>query len=232
MVIPQLQFFDKVIDDPVVRFVQVFPNRLPVVCNDRCLGYVPQLQLIKKVVYTPVVAQSLIPMAFLFCRPKRFPCCRTHGGRCPCCVGRASSTVAVGEETVLAPTVAADENLAGCRRHPSRCAEAVSHGLRTIEMHLLRNSLRAAHRLRDELKWGFFWALYTGTRPGPCPQGHGSHNQVHALAFMDKRGCQTLVRTTTTTSHTHHHHHTTTPHHTATRLNQVCDRAVFLFSHV
>ena len=90
MVIPQLQFFAKVIDDPVVRVVQVLPSRSPVVCNDRCPGYVPQLQLSNKAVYTPVVAQSLIPMVFLFNRPSRFPCCRTHGGRCPCCVGRAS----------------------------------------------------------------------------------------------------------------------------------------------
>ena len=54
--------------------------------------YVSQLQFIKKVVHTPVVAQSLFPMA---CRPKRLSCCRTHGGPCSCCVGRASSTVAV-----------------------------------------------------------------------------------------------------------------------------------------
>ena len=81
--IPQLQFLDKVIDDPVVRVVQVLPSRSPVVCNDRCPGYVPQWQLNNKAVYTPVVAQSLISMAVLFSRPSRFPCCRTHGGRCP-----------------------------------------------------------------------------------------------------------------------------------------------------
>ena len=56
-----------------------------------------------KIVNTPVMAQSMISMAFLFRRPSRFPCCRTHGGRCPYCFGRASSTVAVGEETVALP---------------------------------------------------------------------------------------------------------------------------------
>ena len=126
MVFPQLQFLDKVIDDPVVRVVQVLPSRSPVVCNDRCPGYVPQLQLINKAVYIPVVAQSLIPKTFLFSRPSRFPCCRTHGGRCPCCVGRASSTVAVGEETVALPTVAVVENFVN---FASRGAEAVSRGL-------------------------------------------------------------------------------------------------------
>ena len=47
--IPQLQFSNEVIDVPVVHVVQVLPSRSPVVCNDRCPGYVPQLQLI----YTP-----------------------------------------------------------------------------------------------------------------------------------------------------------------------------------
>ena len=44
----------------VVQVILVVTQRLflPVVCNDRCPGYVPQLQLIYKVVYTPVVAQS------------------------------------------------------------------------------------------------------------------------------------------------------------------------------
>ena len=42
------------------RFLQVV--HMPVVCNGRCHGYVPQLQLIDKVVYTPVVAQRSLPM--------------------------------------------------------------------------------------------------------------------------------------------------------------------------
>ena len=50
MVIPQLQFLDKVIDVPGMQVVQVLPSCLPVVCNDRCP---PQLQYINKVVYTP-----------------------------------------------------------------------------------------------------------------------------------------------------------------------------------
>ena len=36
----------------------------PFVWNDRCRGHVPQLQLSYKVVFTPVVAQSLIPVAW------------------------------------------------------------------------------------------------------------------------------------------------------------------------
>ena len=28
----------------------------------------------------------------------------------------------------------------------------------------------------DELRGGFFKAMYAGTGPGPCPQGHGPHN--------------------------------------------------------
>ena len=57
--IPLLQLLNEVIDVPCVQVVQVLPCRLPVVCNDRCLS---QLQFINKVVHTPVVAQSLIPM--------------------------------------------------------------------------------------------------------------------------------------------------------------------------
>ena len=34
------------------------------------------------------------------------------------------------------------------------------------QLHLLRNSLREARRLGDELRWGFFKALHTGARPG------------------------------------------------------------------
>ena len=54
--IPQVQFLTEVIDVPGMQVVQVL-CRLPVVCNDRC----PPQQFINKVVYTPVVAQSLIP---------------------------------------------------------------------------------------------------------------------------------------------------------------------------
>ena len=46
MVIPQLQFLDKVIDVSVVRVVQVRRSRSHAfVCNDRCPGHVPHLQL-------------------------------------------------------------------------------------------------------------------------------------------------------------------------------------------
>ena len=80
MVIPQFLFCDKVIDVLLCVSCRSFQVvHMPVVCNDRCPGYVPKLILINKV-YTPVVAQSLIPMAFLFSRPWRFPCCRTQGG--------------------------------------------------------------------------------------------------------------------------------------------------------
>ena len=34
------------------------------------------------------------------------------------------------------------------------------------QLHLLCNSLRVAHRHGDELMWGFFRALYTGTGQG------------------------------------------------------------------
>ena len=45
----------------------------------------------------------------------------------------------------------------------------------------------------------------------PCPQGHGSHNQVHQLALSTKTFVTHLVRTTTTTTTTtHHHQHTHT----------------------
>ena len=44
-----------------MQVVQVLPSRLPVVCNDRCPAYVLQLQLINKVVCTPVVRRVLSP---------------------------------------------------------------------------------------------------------------------------------------------------------------------------
>ena len=66
-----------------------------------------------------------------------------HGDRCPCCAGGARSTGAVVERQLC------------------------FHSL-----HLLRNSLRAAH----ELRCFFFRALYTGTGRRSFPQGHGPHN--------------------------------------------------------
>ena len=72
---------------------------MPVVCNDRCPGYVPQLQFINKVVYIPGEVQRL----------SHGPDCPSdhrdspvllQGHRYPCCAGRASSTGAVVEETV------------------------------------------------------------------------------------------------------------------------------------
>ena len=69
-------------------------------------------------------------MALPFSRPLRFTSCRTYGGRCLCCVGRASSTVAVGEETVILQQLQLVEKIVAMRRrrHPCRDAEAVSHG--------------------------------------------------------------------------------------------------------
>ena len=70
MVIPQLQPLDKVIDGPVVRFVLFFSCRSHARCVQRqMLGYVSQLQFINRVVYTPVVEQSFMPMALPFSRP-------------------------------------------------------------------------------------------------------------------------------------------------------------------
>ena len=182
--------WDKVIDDPVCAFRADFSKSFtcPLCATTGC--YVPQLQLI--VVYTPVVAESLIPMAFLFSRPLRFPCCRTHGGRCPCCVGRASSTGAVGEETVTLPLLhllrtsleVVNIPVVAQRQFPMvllnieipqfhfdkvidvpvvqvvRAPQVASWRVTIVlpRLHLLRNSLRAAHRLRDELKWGFYTA--------------------------------------------------------------------------
>ena len=64
MKFPQLQFLNEVIDVPGMQAVRVLPSRSPVVCNDRFPAYVPQLQLTNEVVYTPVVAQSLIHTAW------------------------------------------------------------------------------------------------------------------------------------------------------------------------
>ena len=69
-----------------------------------------------------------------------------HGDRCPCCAGGVSSTGDVVEKTVMLP-----------------------------QLHLLRNSLRAAH----ELRWRFFRALHTGTGPGSVSRGTRAHNKVH-----------------------------------------------------
>ena len=100
MKILQLQFLNEVIDVFGVQVVQVLPSRLPVVCNDRCPAYVPQLQLINKFMFVPVVAQSCIPTVWQTIEILLFP---YTGGRCSCCVGRASSTVAVCVETVALP---------------------------------------------------------------------------------------------------------------------------------
>ena len=73
----------------------------------------PQFLLVEKifvsfeVVDIPVMAQSLIPVAFLFSRPQRFPCCRTHSGRCPSRASRARFTGAGYGGDSRAPTAAA-----------------------------------------------------------------------------------------------------------------------------
>ena len=54
-----------------------------------------------------------------------------------------------------------------------RCAPTV---------HLLKNSLRAAH----ELRWDFLGPCTQVQGRGSCPQGHGPHNSMQALAFIDK----------------------------------------------
>ena len=116
-------------DVPGMQVVQVLPCRFPVVCNDSFPAYVPLLQLINKVVYTPVVAQSLIPIAFLF-ETIEIPFCRTQGGRRPCCIGRAISTVAVCGETVVLPQPQLVEKIVAIRRRlfPCRDSEVDSHG--------------------------------------------------------------------------------------------------------
>ena len=48
--------------------------------------------------------------------------------------------------------------------------------------------------------WGrFFSCLHTGTGRGSCPQGHGSHNEVHSCSGIDKD--------TSVTPGPHHNHH-------------------------
>ena len=64
MVFPQLQFLDKVIDVPVVRVVQFLRSRSHACCVRRQVPWLrSEVAAFNKVVYTPVVAQSLIPMA-------------------------------------------------------------------------------------------------------------------------------------------------------------------------
>ena len=89
-----------------------------------CLGVQRQVSwlrsavaAINKVVYTPVVAQSLIPMAS---QTIEIPLLPYTCGRCPCCVGRASSTVAVGEETVALPQLQLLSTSIGWRHHSGR----------------------------------------------------------------------------------------------------------------
>ena len=60
-----------------------------------------------------------------------------------------------------------------CCRGEVQCAPTV---------HLLRNSLRAAH----ELRWDFSGPCTQVQGRGSCPQGHGYHNSMQALAFVDK----------------------------------------------
>ena len=97
------------IDVPVVRVVLVFPCLSHGRCVQRQVpGYVSVLQFISKVVHTPVVAQSLIPIAWqtmeiillpytrwsmsLLCRSSEFHSCRR-------------------EETVALPQLQLVENL-------------------------------------------------------------------------------------------------------------------------
>ena len=121
-----------------------------------------------------------------------------QGDRCPCCAGRASSTVAVVEETVALPQLqllrnspdvvsipswcrgsfhglADHRNSAVSLRQGDRrpcCTGGVSSTGAVVEetvvlprVHLLGNSWRVAHRLRDELKEPFFGVLHTGAGP-------------------------------------------------------------------
>ena len=185
-----------------MHVVHFLPYRSPVVCNDRFTACVLLLQRINKVVRTSVVAQSLIPMAFLF-ETIEIPFRRTQGGRRPCCIGRAISV-----ETIVA---------IGRRRFPCRDAEVDSHGpacladqrdfavavrvgwsmslLRrscwipgavvkeTVEISqqlLLRNRwllvVLAALRGGVGMKVIFLGPVCRYRAGGPCPQGHGSHN--------------------------------------------------------
>ena len=63
----------------------------------------PQLEFINKVVFIPVVLQRRIPRSDCSRRPLRFSYCLTHGGRCPCCGGRAGSLVADSQLFVASP---------------------------------------------------------------------------------------------------------------------------------
>ena len=86
----------------LVRVVLVFPCRSHARCVQRQVpGYVSQLQFITKVVHTPVVAQSLIPMAWQTIEIHQLLVDTV--GRCPFCAGRTGSQVQVVGGTVVLP---------------------------------------------------------------------------------------------------------------------------------
>ena len=118
IVIPQMQSLDKVIDDPVVRVVQVLPSRSHARCVQRLVPWLRSAVAVHQQGSTSVSR----------CRGssdhRDSPVLLLQGDRRPCCAGGASSTGAIVEETVVLP-----------------------------RLQVSRNSLRAAHRLRDELKW-------------------------------------------------------------------------------
>ena len=88
------------------------------------------------------------------------PVAREQGDRRPCYAVRASSTGAVVETTVVLP-----------------------------QLHLLRNSLRAAH----ELSWGFLGPCTQVHGRGSCPQGHGPHNQLHVGTRLDRHTVALII---------------------------------------
>ena len=119
-----------------------------------------------------------------------------------CCAGGASSTGAVVEKTVVLP-----------------------------QLHLLRNLLRSAHKLR----WGFFRALYTGTGPGAVSTGTRPPSSHPSAPPPHTHTLNTHTRTTNLNTHAHHTHITrhdtnatpitqtpthTTPHTTLTHHGQ------------
>ena len=104
---------------------------------------VPVAQVLQVVVF-PVVVQRPVPTVQTVRRTKEISQF-SFDKVIDVPAGRASSTGAVVEETVVLP-----------------------------RLHSLRDSLCAAHRLGDELRLFFLRALHTGARPGgSCPQGHG-----------------------------------------------------------
>ena len=108
------------------------------------------------------------------------PVAREQGDRCPCYAVRASSTGRLHpcrdvEADPHGLVDHGDSSLASWTRWSMSCwaggasftGAVVEKTVVLPQLHLLRNSLRAAH----ELRWGFFRAVFTGTGPGAVSTG-------------------------------------------------------------